>query len=169
MGTINVEQAIFASNEGQRDFNELSKKLEPKQTELKGKNDEIEGIKKQLNTQGDKMNEEAKANLTKQIDSKQKQLERNAQDAQEDARNQENEIAQRILQKMAPVIVKFATDNGYGMIVQTSPSMNDENSGTTAALRRVPGEKPGQQCVAVTIWNNLRFDHQAASALIVAL
>ena len=36
MGTINVEQAIFATNEGQRDFEALSKKLEPKQTELKG-------------------------------------------------------------------------------------------------------------------------------------
>jgi len=56
-----------------------------------------------------------------------------------------------------------------GMIVQTSPSMNDQNSGTTAALRRVPGEKPGQQCVVVTIWNSLRFDHQAASPLIVRL
>ena len=31
MGTINVEQAIFATNEGQRDFEALSKKLEPKQ------------------------------------------------------------------------------------------------------------------------------------------
>ena len=120
IGAINVEQAIFASNEGQRDFDALSKKLEPKQTELKTKNDEIEALKKQLNTQGDKMNEEAKANLAKQIDQKQKSLERSAQDAQEDARNQENEIAQRILQKMAPLIVKYAGDNGYGMIIDTS-------------------------------------------------
>ena len=42
MGTINVEQAIFATNEGQRDFEALSKKLEPKQNELKGMNDEVE-------------------------------------------------------------------------------------------------------------------------------
>ena len=37
MGTVNVEQAIFATNEGQRDFEALSKKLEPKQNELKGR------------------------------------------------------------------------------------------------------------------------------------
>ena len=42
IGTINIEQAIFASNEGQRDFEALSKKLEPKQTELKNMNDEVE-------------------------------------------------------------------------------------------------------------------------------
>src|SRR5438105_15394042 len=57
MGTINVEQAIFATNEGQRDFETLSKKLEPKQNELKEKNDEVEGLKKQLNTQGEKLND----------------------------------------------------------------------------------------------------------------
>lgn len=120
IGTINVEGAIFASNEGQRDFDTLSKKLEPKQNELKAKNDEIEGLKKQLTTQGDKLNEEAQASLRKQIDTKQKALERDAQDAQEDARGQENEIAQRILQKMAPMIVDYAKNNGFYLIIDAS-------------------------------------------------
>src|SRR5689334_21998891 len=31
IGTISMEQAIFATNEGRRDFDALSKKLEPKQ------------------------------------------------------------------------------------------------------------------------------------------
>jgi len=120
IGTINVEGAIFASNEGQRDFDTLSKKLEPRQNELKAKNEEIDGLKKQLNTQGDKLNEEAKNSLTKQIETKQKALERDAQDAQEDARNQENEIAQRILQKMAPMIVDYAKNNGFALIIDAS-------------------------------------------------
>jgi outer membrane protein len=42
------------------------------------------------------------------------------QDAQEDAQNQQKEIFQRILQKMAPVIVKHAQEGGYAMIVDTS-------------------------------------------------
>src|SRR6266851_7088313 len=122
IGTINVEGALFLSNEGQRDFEVLSKKLEPRQNELKAKNDEIDGLKKQLNTQGDKLNDDAKSTLMKQIETKQKALERAAQDAQEDARNQENEIAQRILQKMAPMIVEYAKNNGFGLIIDASPS-----------------------------------------------
>jgi outer membrane protein len=117
-GTINIEQAIFASNEGQRDFEALSKKLEPKQTELKNQNDEVESLKKQLNS--DKLTEEARSNLVKQIEQKQKALERSVQDARDDAQSQQNEIAQRILQKMAPVIVKYAGDKGFGVIVDTS-------------------------------------------------
>src|SRR5258705_8561272 len=120
IGTINVEQAIFATNEGRRDFEALSKKLEPKQNELKGQNDQIEDLKKQLNTQGDKLNDDARANLVKQIETKQKSLDRQLQDAREDAQNQQNEIAQRILQKLGPVLIKYATDNGFGMIVDTS-------------------------------------------------
>jgi outer membrane protein len=120
VGTISVEQAIFASNEGQRDFETLSKKLEPKQTELKGQNDEIESLKKQLTAQGDKLNDDSRSTLVKQIEEKQKKLERSVQDARDDAQAQQNEIAQRILQKMGPVIVKYAGDNGYGMIIDTS-------------------------------------------------
>jgi Skp family chaperone for outer membrane proteins len=120
IGTISMEQAIFATNEGRRDFDALSKKLEPKQNELKGANDEIESLQKQLNTQGDKLNEDARANLVKQIETKKKSLDRQLQDAREDAQNQQNEIAQRILQKLGPVLIKYATDNGFGMIVDTS-------------------------------------------------
>jgi len=120
VGTISIEQAIFATNEGRRDFEALSKKLEPKQNELKGQNDELEGLKKQLNTQGDKLNEDARATLVKQIETRQKSLDRSVQDAREDAQNQQNEIAQRILQKLAPVLVKYANENGFGVIIDTS-------------------------------------------------
>jgi outer membrane protein len=120
LGTINVEQAIFATNEGQRDFETLSKKLEPKQTELKGQNDEVEALKKQLNTQSDKLNDDSRATLVKQIEQKQKSLERQVQDARDDAQSQQNEIAQRILQKMGPMLVKYAADNGYGVLIDTS-------------------------------------------------
>jgi outer membrane protein len=120
VGTINIEQAIFASNEGRRDFESLSKKFEPKQTELKGLSDEIESLKKQLSTQGEKMNEDAKAALVKQIETRQKSFERTSQDAQEEFQSQQGEIGNRILTKLAPMIVKYATDNGYGIIIDTS-------------------------------------------------
>jgi len=120
VGTINIEQAVVGTNEGQRDFEALRKKLEPKQNELKAQNDELEGMEKKLQQQGDKLNEDARATLVKQIETKKKSFDRSVQDAQEDAQNQQKEIFQRILQKMAPVIVKHAQDTGYGMIVDTS-------------------------------------------------
>jgi outer membrane protein len=120
IGTINIEQAVVGTNEGQRDFEALRKKLEPKQNELKSQNDELEALQKQYATQNEKLNEDARATLQKQIESKKKSFDRSVQDAQEDAQNQQKEIFQRILQKMAPVIVKHAQESGFAMIVDTS-------------------------------------------------
>ncbi len=120
VGAINVEGAVFGSNEGRRDLEALQKKFEPKQSELKTQNDELEGLKKQLTTQQDKLNEEALATLKKQIETKQKVFDRAVQDAQEDFGNQQQEIFSRILQKVAPVVVKYSQENGFGMIIDTS-------------------------------------------------
>ncbi|MFZ0708044.1 MAG: OmpH family outer membrane protein [Candidatus Korobacteraceae bacterium] len=120
VGIIDIQQAIVATNEGGRDFEALAKKFEPKRTELQGLNTEIDNLKKQLNTQGDKMNEDARATLVKSIESKQKSLQRSAEDAQNEFQQQQNEVAQRILQKMAPVIDKYAKENGYTLLLDSS-------------------------------------------------
>lgn len=120
VGTINIEQAIFASNEGRREFETLTKKFEPKQNELKGLADEIDSLQKQLSAQQDKLNDESREKLVKQIETKKKTSDRAAQDAQEDYQNQQGEIGNKILTKMAPLIVKYASENGYGMILDTS-------------------------------------------------
>ncbi|MGB0047662.1 MAG: OmpH family outer membrane protein, partial [Terriglobales bacterium] len=124
IGTLAVEQAIAASNEGQRDLEALSKKFEPKQNELKGMNDEIDTLKKQLNTQQDKLNDESREKLVKQIEAKQKSFDRAAEDAKEDFQNQAGEIENRILQKMVPIIQKYVADNGYGLLLDTDQAMS---------------------------------------------
>jgi outer membrane protein len=120
VGVIDMQGAIAGSNEGQRDFDALAKKFEPKRLELQNQNTEIENLKKQLSTQGDKMNPEAHEALVKSIETKTKNLQRSAEDAQNEFQQQQNEIAQRILQKMAPVITKYTTENGYGLLLDAS-------------------------------------------------
>jgi outer membrane protein len=127
VGTINITEAIFGSNEGRRDVEALQKKFEPKQNELKSQNDELDGLKKQMTTQEGKLNEDALATLKKQIESKQKLFDRSVQDFQEETGAQQQEIASRVLQKMAPMIVKYSEDNGFGMIVDTSKPWPQSN------------------------------------------
>lgn len=118
IAAINVEQAIFATNEGQRDMGALQKKFEPKFNDLKTKNDELEALNKQLNAAG--TTQDKKDEINRQIDQKKKVFDRERQDVQEDAQGQQSEIGQRIFQKMGPVIMKYAQDNGLGMIIDTS-------------------------------------------------
>jgi outer membrane protein len=115
-----MEGAIFGCNEGRRDLDQVQKKFEPKSNELKSQNDELESLKKQMTTQEGKLNDDALATLKKQIESKQKLYDRAMQDAREDFASQNQEIFSRILPKLAPVIIKYSQDNGYGMIIDTS-------------------------------------------------
>jgi outer membrane protein len=120
VGIVNIQGAIVGSNEGQRDFEELQKKFDPKRQELEGLNKEVEELQKKFNTQGDKLNDEARAELLKQIDSKKKQLQRNYEDANTDIQAQQNDIANRIGQKLVSVLDKYAKANGFTVILDVS-------------------------------------------------
>lgn len=120
LGIINIQNAIVMTNEGRRDFESLQKKFEPTQSTLNNLSQEIDSLKKQLQTQGDKLNEQARADMVKSIEAKQKTLQRQAEDAQADFQGQQNEIANRIGGKLLEVLDKFAKQNGYSVILDVS-------------------------------------------------
>jgi outer membrane protein len=120
VGIINIQGAIVSSNEGQRDFGALSQKFAPKEAELKKMSTELDDLKKQLETQGEKLNDESKANLARNIKAKETALQRAFQDAQEEFQGQQNELAQRIGQKMMQTLDKYARDNGFAVIFDVS-------------------------------------------------
>ena len=120
IGIINIQNAIVLTNEGRRDLEALQKKFEPTQASLNNLNQEIENLKKQLQTQSDKLNEQARADMVKNIETKQKSLQRQVEDAQADFQGQQNEIANRIGGKLLEVLDKFAKSNGYSVIIDVS-------------------------------------------------
>src|ERR1700692_1669295 len=58
VGIVNIQSAIVTSNEGQRDFEALQKKFDPKRQELEALNKEVDEVQKEFNTQADKLNDE---------------------------------------------------------------------------------------------------------------
>lgn len=120
VGIINVQQAILLTNEGKRDLELLEKKFEPKRTELQTQQKEVEDLKKQLAAQQDKLNDDARNQLVKSIDSKQKSLQRNLEDAQQDFQSQQGDIVNRIGGKLMEVIDKYAKANSYSAILDVS-------------------------------------------------
>jgi outer membrane protein len=120
IGIINIQQAIAETNEGRRDFKDLEAKFEPRRTELQSDSTEVDNLKKQLSTQGDKLNDAARADLERNIATKTKSLQRKLEDAQSDWGTQQTEVINRIGQKMLEVINKYASDNGYLIIFDVS-------------------------------------------------
>ena len=120
IGVIDIQTAILATNEGQRDFNTLTTKFQPKQTELQSMSKEVDDLQKQLDTQGDKLNEDARANMVKQLESKKKILQRTYEDAQNDFEAQKNDILKNLGNKVYSTLDKYAKDNNFSVIVDVS-------------------------------------------------
>ena len=104
VGIVNLQAAIINTNEGQRDFEGLQKKFDPKRVELESLKKEVDDLQKKFNTQADKLSDEARAELLKQIDSKKKILQRSYEDSNADFQAQQDEIANRIVQKLVEVL-----------------------------------------------------------------
>lgn len=117
IGIINIQGAVANTNEGKRDLEALDKKFEPRVKELQGLQTDIENLNKQLSTQGDKLNDEAKANLQKQISAKTTQFTRGRDDYQKDVQEQEQEIFQRIYPKVMQSVDTYSKANGFSLVL----------------------------------------------------
>jgi outer membrane protein len=126
IGVVNIQQAISESAEGKKEIDGLQAKFAPKQVELKGLNDDVENLKKQYQAQAEKLSDEEKGRQAKAIDTKQKALQRNYEDAQAEFQQAEQDVINRIGAKMVSVLEKYANANGFAVVLdvsnpQTSP------------------------------------------------
>lgn len=120
IGIVNIQDAIIATNEGKKEFDALQARFAPKQTELQDLNKEVENLKKDLQAKSDKLNEEERAKQVKNLEVKQKTLQRNYDDAQSEFQTAEQEVVNRIGAKMLNVLEKYANANHYTVILDVS-------------------------------------------------
>jgi outer membrane protein len=117
---IHVQNAILSTKDGQKAANELSAKFAPKKGELEKKQTEISGLQDQLRKGSATMSEDAKAKLMRDIDANNKSLQRETEDAQADLDSEQGKIMQELGNKVMAVIEKYATQNGYAIVLDVS-------------------------------------------------
>jgi outer membrane protein len=126
IGVVNIQQAIQECAEGKKEIDALQTKFAPRQVELKTQNDDVEALKKQYQAQAEKLSDEEKGRQAKAIDTKQKALQRNYEDAQAEFQQAEQDVINRIGSKMVGVLEKYANANSFAVVLdvsnpQTSP------------------------------------------------
>jgi Skp family chaperone for outer membrane proteins len=124
---IEFEQAVIATNEGQRTLAEVQKKYEPKKAQLDQLAAEIDSLKKQLQAAPATLSDEERASRLKNIDTKDKQYQRDAEDASTAYNQDVQEALGKVSQKVYVVMQKYVKDNGYTLLLnvggQDSPIM----------------------------------------------
>ena len=121
---IAFQQAVAATNEGQRNFAQLRVKFEPKQTQLKTESDEIDSLKKQLQDAGANLSEQERDSRLKTIDEKTKSLQRTAEDAQNEASSAMSDMYQALAQKVYVILDTYAKQNQFTLVLDASNQQN---------------------------------------------
>ena len=124
IAVIAFQVAVAQTNEGQRSFADLQRKYQPKQAQLKSLNDEIDSLTKQLQAQGDKLSDAERAARAKTIDDKKKQLDRSAEDAQNDMQGEMQELYGSLASKVYDVLNDYVKQHGYTLVLDFSQQQN---------------------------------------------
>jgi outer membrane protein len=117
---VEFQEAVIATNEGQQALASVQKKYEPKQAQLESLNGEIVSLQKQLQGAPATMTDEERASRTKTLDSKQKQLDRDAEDAKTAYNADLQDAFAKVAQKVHAVMVDYVTKNGYTLLLDVS-------------------------------------------------
>ena len=120
VGIVSIQDAIANTNEGKKELDALQQKFAPRNAALQSQNEELESLKKQLQTQGDKLSDEERGNRVRSATEKQKSLQRSAEDFQNEVQTAEQEILNRLGKKMLDVLEKYARANGYAVVMDVS-------------------------------------------------
>ena len=129
---IAFEQAVFATNEGQKAIADVQKKYDPQRAKIQAAEAEVESLQKQL--QGaTNISDDERANRVRTIDAKQKQLQRDGEDASTAYQNDLQEVYGKVAQKFNVVMQKYMADNGYTLGLDVSA-----NQQQSAVLFAVP-------------------------------
>lgn len=120
IATIHIQNAMIGTKEGQKAAAALQSKVEPRRKEIEGKQAEIAAKQAELNKSRNTMAEAKLTALQREIDTLTKSLQRDSQDAQEELQQEQDRVLNELGQKMMVVIIKYATDHGYSMVVDIS-------------------------------------------------
>ena len=120
VGIVNAQEAIYTTGEGKKELDVLQKRFGPKQSTLKAQNDDVEKLKSALQTQLNTLTEAERAKRTDDITIKQKSLQRDYEDFQAEVQRAEQEVTNRLGQKMLGILETYAKKNGFGVILDVS-------------------------------------------------
>jgi Skp family chaperone for outer membrane proteins len=139
---IEFTEATAATNEGQRALQALQKKYEPQKTQLQALQSEIDSLTKQLQSAPATMADDEKASRARTIDTKQKQYQRDGEDATNAFNAELQDTLSVIEKKLGPVVIKYVQDNGYTLLLD-----NSGQQGGVSVLWMQPGTTDISQAV----------------------
>jgi outer membrane protein len=117
---IDVRSAIVSTAEGKLASAELQSQFASRQTELENLNKQLNDLRQRLQASQGKLSPDEEGRLTQQGQRFTQQLERKQTEYQEDVNAAQGEVIDRIGRKLVDVLDRYARENGYVAIFDSS-------------------------------------------------
>ncbi len=121
---IAFQQAVVATNEGQRALADLQKKYEPQKGKIDGEGSEITSLRQQLQALPPSTSDEERATRERAIDAKEKTLQRDEEDASNAYQGELQQAYGKVAQKVGQTAVKYVQDNGFTLLMNVGASQS---------------------------------------------
>ena len=132
IAVINIQTAIASTEEGKQAAQELQTRFTPRDNEIDSMQKQMQSLQQRLQDGQNTLSDQEKDRLGRQYQELSRQLQRKQQDLQEDAQDARTDVIDRIGQKMMQLIDRYASQNGYSVVLdtsqQTSPVLFATNS-----------------------------------------
>ena len=122
---VAFEQAVLATNEGQRAVQDIQLKYKPKKDQIDALSTEVDTLKKQLQSAPAGLPDTERTARLKAIDTKEKQLNREAEDAQTAYNAELQEAYGKIAPKVSAALKKYVSDNGFTILLDVSSQQSN--------------------------------------------
>jgi outer membrane protein len=117
---INLRGAIGSTAEGKQASAELQSQFAPRSSEIDALTKQINDLQQKLQAGQGKLSQEEEARLTAEGQRLTQRLDRRRNDFQEDASAAQQDVLERIGRKMVDVLDRFARENGFSVVLDTS-------------------------------------------------
>jgi outer membrane protein len=148
IAVIDFERAVTGTAEGKKAAEQFQGEITKRQNGMQAKNKEGQDIQTKLQTQDKVLSDQQKAEYTKKLESLQTELTRENEDAQRELGDMQQKLFAPIAQRVQQAIKDYATENGFGVVLDTSSQSNnimhwsDVADITTEIIRRVDATAP---------------------------
>lgn len=120
IAVVQMQSAIVGTKEGQKAAAELEAKMDPRRKELESKQGELRKLQESLQKSGPAMNDQARAQLAREIDTKNKDYQRSLEDAKGELQGEQDRLLNDLGAKVVAVLNKYAKDHGYWLVMDVS-------------------------------------------------
>jgi outer membrane protein len=122
--TVSFNAAVLQTAEAQKSLSALQARFAPKQKQLQALNDEVEGLRKQLADTSSNLSDAERATRARSLESKEKELQREAEDFKSDSQSESEQVFQRVAQKVYAFLQTFSQQHGYSAVIERGSDAN---------------------------------------------